>query len=151
MGIDSKNIYPDAPRVAVGAVVIDRKRVLLVQRGKPPAEGVWAIPGGSVRLGETLKEAAEREVFEETGVRIRAGEPVYTFESIVREDAGIRFHYVIIDLAADYLEGTPHPGDDALDARWFSEEALRSFRVSRTTLHLLADQFGFGVDHAKRP
>jgi ADP-ribose pyrophosphatase len=152
MGGDCKSTYPDAARVAVGAVVIHAERVLLVLRSKPPAEGVWAIPGGSVRLGETLKEAAEREVLEETGVRIRAGEPVYTFESIISDDDGkVRFHYVIIDLAADFLDGTPHAGDDALDARWFSKEALGDFRVSRTTLSLLAEKFGFDVDHEKRP
>jgi 8-oxo-dGTP pyrophosphatase MutT (NUDIX family) len=66
-------IYPDAPRVAVGAVVIYEKKVLLVLRGKPPAEGLWAIPGGSVDLGETLQMAAEREVLEETGLHVKAG------------------------------------------------------------------------------
>ena len=140
-----KNSYPDTPRVAVGAVVFKDKHVLLVRRGQAPAEGLWAIPGGSVKLGETLQTAAEREIHEETGLRIHAREPVYTFESIVRDDdGGIRFHYVIIDLAADYIEGEPHPGDDALEAQWFSPRDIQRADVSKATLDLLRDQFRFG-------
>ncbi len=113
--------YPDLPRVAVGAVVIRDGRVLLVRRGKPPADGLWAIPGGSVRLGETLQQAAEREILEETGVTIRAADPLLTFESIQQDpDGRVRFHYVIVDLAAAYVSGEPVAADDACDARWFS-------------------------------
>ena len=65
--------YPDKPRVAVGAVVIHNHHILLVKRGKQPAQGEWAIPGGSVEVGETLQAAAEREIHEETGVTIQAG------------------------------------------------------------------------------
>ena len=80
--------------------------------------GQWAIPGGKVMAGETLLEACEREILEETGVRVRAtGEPVYTFELIDRDDGGgIRFHYVIIDYVADFVGGEISPGDDAADA-----------------------------------
>ncbi|MEE4608548.1 MAG: NUDIX hydrolase [Desulfobacteraceae bacterium] len=113
--------YPDFPRVAVGAVVVRERQVLLVRRGKAPARGLWAIPGGSVRLGESLRQAAERELLEETGLTIRAGEPVLTFESIHRDDDGrVRFHYVIVDLAAEYVAGAVRSADDATDARWFS-------------------------------
>ncbi len=141
----SPAVYPDAPRVAVGAIVFNDNKVLLVRRGKPPAEGVWAIPGGSVKLGETLQQAAEREILEETGVTIRAREPAYTFESIQRDDSGaIRFHYVIIDLNADYVDGEPKPADDALDARWFSPNDIQTMKVSEPTRNLLKDQFNFG-------
>jgi ADP-ribose pyrophosphatase len=80
--------YPENPQVAVGAIVIKDGRVLLVKRSQPPSKGLWAIPGGRVELGETLKEAAEREIIEETGLTIRAGDPVYTFDVIERDDAG---------------------------------------------------------------
>ena len=85
--------YPDFPRVAVGAVVFKDGKVLMVRRGKPPAKDQWAIPGGSVELGETLQDAAEREILEETGISIRAHAPFYTFEVIDRDEKNrVRFH-----------------------------------------------------------
>lgn len=137
--------YPEFPCLAVGAVVFFRGRVLLVRRKNPPAQGTWAIPGGRVELGETLQQAAEREVFEETGIVIRAGAPVLTLDVIDTDDAGrIRFHYVIIDLAADYIRGRPIAGDDALAVRWFSPEALETAAVNRSTRQLLQQRLHFG-------
>jgi len=133
-----KSVYPDAPRPAVGAVVFKGNKVLLVKRGKPPAEGLWAIPGGSVRLGESLQAAAEREIREETGVIIRAGEPIFVFDTIERDDAGkIRFHYIVIDLIAEYVSGDPVPGDDAADARWISASDMETLEVNIRTRGLL--------------
>lgn len=141
----SKAAYPDSPKVAVGAIVFKDDRILLVQRGQPPAEGIWAIPGGSVKLGETLQEAAEREIFEETGLSIRAGQPVYTFDVVDRDtDGNIRFHYVIVDLMADYISGEPRSGDDAMDVGWFSAREMQHAKVSKTTRTLLKERFGFG-------
>ena len=138
--------YPQSPRVAVGAVVFKENRVLLVRRGKPPAKGLWAIPGGSVNLGERLSKAAEREILEETNVVVKAREPVFTFDMVEHDGQGrIRFHYVIIDLVADYVSGEPSSGDDAADARWVSAEDLATLPVSSTTLNLLKTQFQFGA------
>jgi len=133
-----QNLYPDSPRVAVGAVVFKDNRVLLVRRAQPPSQNIWAIPGGSVEIGETLQAAAEREILEETGVKIRAGEPVFTFDYIDRDKAGrIRFHYIIVNLMADYISGEPHAGDDAADARWVSSGAIGGMTVSKMTRRLL--------------
>lgn len=131
----TNTIYPDAPRVAVGGVVIHQNKVLLVLRGQPPAEGQWAIPGGSVNLGETLQAAAEREVFEETGLRVKAGKTIFAFDKIVRDDDGrVKYHYVILDLEAELLD--PHQslmaGDDARDVGWFSLEDIETQRTSVT-------------------
>ena len=140
-----RNDYPGNPRVAVGAVVFKDECVLLVRRGQPPAEDLWAIPGGSVEIGETLQEAAEREILEETGIQIRASKPIYTFDVIDRDAGGkVRFHYVIVDLAADYVRGEPSPGDDAIEARWVSATEINGFAVSSATLKLLKTRFGFG-------
>jgi ADP-ribose pyrophosphatase len=140
-----KNDYPGKPRVAVGAVVFKDECILLVRRGQPPAEDLWAIPGGSVEIGETLQEAAEREILEETGIQIRASKPIYTFEVIDRDAAGkVRFHYVIVDLVADYVMGEPSPGDDAIEARWVSAGEINDLEVSSATLKLLKKEFGFG-------
>lgn len=137
--------YPKHPRIAVGAVVFKDGKVLLVLRGKPPAESQWSIPGGCVELGETLQEAAEREIIEETGIVILAKDPVYTFDVIERDkDGQVRFHYVIVDLAADYVSGEIRPGDDAVDVNWVSSEDLNDINVSAATRRLLIQCYGFG-------
>lgn len=146
MGLSDSTHYPERPRVAVGAVVFKEGAVLLVQRGQAPAEGSWAIPGGSVRVGETLQRAAEREILEETGVVIRAAAPVYTFDVIERDAEGrVRFHYVIVDLSAEYVAGTPRPASDAADAGWVSVDELQRRKVNPETIGLLKDRFGFGA------
>ena len=131
--------YPDLPRVAVGAVVIHNDLILLVKRGKPPAKGEWAIPGGSLELGETLQAAAEREIYEETGITIQARKVIYTFDSIVMDGDRTRFHYVILDLEASYLAGEPRAGDDVLEAGWFGSGQLEALGVNTRTLHLLTE------------
>jgi len=131
--------------LGVGAVVFHKGRVLLVRRGKPPAEDCWAIPGGRVELGESLQAAAEREIREETGVRIRAGEPIWVFDAIVRDpDGRVRFHYVIVDLGAEYISGEPVAMDDAREARWVAAHELGGLRVNAETVKLLKQRYGFG-------
>ncbi len=134
----SENEYPDKPRVAIGGIVFKDSRVLLVRRGKPPAEGEWAIPGGSVNLGETLQQAVERELLEETGVTVKANELAYVFDVIFRDHEGrVRFHYVIIDWLADYIDGQPRAGDDVSDVRWVAPDETTGLRINASTRDLL--------------
>jgi len=134
----SRREYPDRPVVGVGAVVILDGKILLVKRGIEPSKGLWAIPGGSLELGETLQQAAEREILEETGVTIRAREPIYTFDFFERTDSGrVRFHFVIVDVAADYVSGEAKGADDALDACWLAPADLDHLPVSQNTIKLL--------------
>ena len=136
---------PSVPRPAVGAVVFHRNAVLLVHRARAPAAGEWAIPGGRLHWGESLQAAAEREVLEETGIRIHAREPVFAFDVIERDPAGhCHLHYVIIDLEADYLGGEPRAADDARDARWVRPEELAELPVNATTRRLLHERYGMG-------
>jgi ADP-ribose pyrophosphatase len=135
--------YPQQPVIAVGAVVVHQNRILLIRRGKEPARGEWAIPGGRVELGETMHAAVAREVLEETGVSIRPGELVYFFETIQPDpDGRIRFHYAIFDFMADYLAGDPLPQDDAMDARWVSATDADAYNLNIRTRDLL-HQIGF--------
>lgn len=135
----SKKEYPGHPRVGVGAIVIKDDAVLLVKRGINPGKGLWAIPGGNLNLGETLQDAAQREIMEETGIEIKAKLPPHiTFDLIDRDEEGkIRFHYVIVDLIADYVSGEPKGADDALDARWVKIKDLDKMPVSKNTLKVL--------------
>ncbi|HYA13648.1 MAG TPA: NUDIX hydrolase [Syntrophales bacterium] len=134
----SKREYPDHPICGVGAVVVKDGKVLLVKRGVDPNKGVWAIPGGSLKLGETLQEGAEREILEETGITIMAKEPVYSFDFFERDYEGrVRFHYVIVDMIADYISGEVQAADDASEARWVSQKELKDLRVSMNTLKIL--------------
>jgi 8-oxo-dGTP diphosphatase len=117
--------YPKAPIVGVGAIVIKDRQVLLVCRAQEPNRGQWSIPGGIVELGETLAQAAAREVWEECQVKIKAGEVLATFDLIRRDAQGrIRYHFVLLDLAARYISGEPVAATDALEVRWVSEAEL---------------------------
>jgi 8-oxo-dGTP diphosphatase len=134
----SRGEYPDVPRVGVGAVVVKDGRVLLVKRGKPPSLGMWAIPGGRVELGETLQQAVERELLEETGITVRAGSPILTFDVIIRDDdSRVRFHYVIVDMLAEYIDGEARAGDDAHDAGWKTAQEIDALPVYSVTVDLL--------------
>jgi 8-oxo-dGTP diphosphatase len=120
--------FPDAPRVGVGAVILDGDRVLLVKRGQPPSQGKWSIPGGLIHLGERIEDAVRREVLEECGVRVRllglcgVIDRVRLAPSHVLPPGGqparVHYHYVIIDYAAAIEAGTPRAGSDAAEVRW---------------------------------
>jgi ADP-ribose pyrophosphatase YjhB (NUDIX family) len=104
--------------VGVGGIVGDGAgRVLLVQRGKEPGFGLWAFPGGHLEWGEALRQGAEREVWEECGIRVKAGPLLY-----VSEMAGQAFHFIVLDYACRW-DGSPvRPGEDAADAAWFARD-----------------------------
>src|SRR5579863_1018728 len=116
-----KREYPDVPLVGVGAIIIERDRVVLVKRGQAPLQGQWSIPGGMLEVGETLRQAVVREVLEETGLQIEAGELLGVFDRIVRDaDERTLYHYVLIDFLCRRIAGEPQAGCDAAAARWFT-------------------------------
>ncbi len=136
----SRRTYPAVPRVGVGAVVMKDDAILLVRRAKPPGQALWAIPGGVLKLGETLQEGAAREIREETGITIKVGKPIYVFDFIERDKAGrVLYHYVIIDLIGKYLAGEINAADDAAECRWVRPEECRNLPLSESTVSLLEE------------
>ncbi len=130
--------YPERPVVGVGIVVWHDDRVLLVQRGRPPRQGQWSLPGGAQQLGETLAEAAQRELREETGLTVELGEVVATVDMINRDAFGrVRYHYTLIDFTAEARDPALRPGDDAADARWFAFEELDALGLWRETMRIV--------------
>lgn len=111
---------PPVPTIGVSALVFDGAgRVLLIRRARPPAQGLWHLPGGRLEPGEGLVEACRREVREETGLEIVPGSILAVVERRVEG-----FHYLIVDFLAridEEAHNPPIPGDDALDAAWLAE------------------------------
>ncbi len=133
-----KREYPDSPLVGVGAIIIDNSRVLLVKRGHPPLAGEWSIPGGALEVGEMVREAAMREVKEETGLSVEPSELLGVYDRVLRDDGGrILYHYVLIDFLCRRVAGEPQPSGDADEAHWFTEEEAGKLPLANDTAEVI--------------
>jgi len=120
-----------SPIPAVIAVVLHNDRVLLVRRANPPDAGLWGFPGGKIEYGETVKDAATRELLEETGVRAQARDVITTVDVLVRNSSSaVEQHYILIAVQCHWVSGEPVAGDDALEARWFPVADLDPSRLA---------------------
>ena len=137
--------YPKLPMVGIGVVVWRERQVLLIRRAKPPRLGQWSLPGGLQELGETVFEGGRREVREETGTEVEITGVLDVIDSIQRDDAGrVRYHYTLVDLAAEWRAGEPVAGDDAAAAAWADADDLARYRLWDETVRLI------GLSAAKR-
>ncbi len=140
-----RTVYPDSPIPAVAVVVKRENEFLMIKRGKEPRKGTWTVPGGSIELGETLNEAAEREVMEESRLKVKALRAFTAIDAIYRDTEGkLEFHYVIIYMEAEYLGGEPAAGDDATEVRWVSSREIKEGfpNAEPGTLRIIREQFG---------
>jgi ADP-ribose pyrophosphatase YjhB (NUDIX family) len=123
--------YPEHPVVGVGAVVVRDGRALIVRRAHEPRKGEWSLPGGLLDLGESLADAARREVREETGLEVELGPIIETFDRVHRDDEGrIRYHFVIVDFVCWSATGEAVAGSDAEDVAWVTSEELAAYGVN---------------------
>lgn len=132
--------YPQAPVCAVGAIVFRGDAVLLIQRGKPPAQGQWSIPGGAVRLGETLEHAVIRELREEVQMDVKPLGVGKVVDRIYKDSEGkIAYHYVIIDYVCEAAAGHPRAGSDASGAGFFEIQKLDEMDMTEGTAEVIRD------------
>lgn len=116
---------PPRPIAATIAAVIRDGHVLLVRRANPPDAGRWGFPGGKIEQGETIENAAIRELLEETGVRAAPLRVFTAVDVFDRNDSGaLNRHFILVAVLCRWTSGEPVAGDDALEARWFHLEDL---------------------------
>jgi 8-oxo-dGTP diphosphatase len=117
--------YPTRPFLAVSAAILRDGQVLLVRRARPPADGLFSLPGGVVEVGETLTEGLKREVREETSLEI---EPVALagYREVVARDADdkVERHFVILPFAARWVSGEPLLNEELSEWRWVNPEEI---------------------------
>jgi 8-oxo-dGTP diphosphatase len=117
--------YPSHPLPAALAALVRDGRLLLVQRAKEAIPRKWGLPGGLIELGESPARAAERELFEETGITARAGRVIDQFDVIEPDDRGrIRLHYLALVVVCEWVAGDPVAASDAAAAGWFGADEI---------------------------
>jgi 8-oxo-dGTP diphosphatase len=134
--------FPELPLVGVGAVIIENARVLLVKRAHPPLEAQWSIPGGVLEVGEMIREAAIREVREETGLIVEPGDLLGVYDRVLRNaEQRVQYHYVLIDFLCRPAGGELQAADDATEVRWYTCEELPVLRLAEDTLDVIRKGF----------
>ncbi len=130
--------YPQYPLVGVGGVIFRGDQVLLIKRGKEPALGQWSIPGGVVRVGETLKEALVREVREETHLEVEILTLAKVIERIFREpDGRVSYHYVLLDFLCQIKNGELKADSDAEEASFVPLAELNNYSLTSATREVI--------------
>lgn len=136
-------LYPSAPLVGVGVVVLnDDRKILLVKRGNEPGKGLWSLPGGMVQLGERVRDAAVREVYEECNLTVEPEDVMSVVDLILKDaDGKVKYHYVLIDYFARYKGGDLTPQSDVSDADWFSLAELEQLEIPEVTRKVILKAF----------
>ena len=134
--------YPQRPIIGVGAILLQRDRIVMAQRGKEPLKGSWSLPGGALETGESLADGVRREVREETGLDIRPLGVLEIFERIMRDASGApEYHYVLIDYMCRIVGGTLAPGDDVCAVEWVRRRDLPKLQITEGTLAVIEKAF----------
>jgi len=142
---DDGRHYPARPVVAVGAVIIDGDRVLLVKRANEPLKGQWSLPGGAVEVGESLEAALAREVREETCLDVTVGPVVEVLDRIRLDAVGrAEYHYVIIDYRCRPHGDAAACGSDAEEVKWVHRNDLAACHLTASATAVIEKAFTMG-------
>ena len=128
-----KREYPMRPIVGAGAVIIQEGKLLIVKRKAEPGRGRWSIPGGTVHLGERVRDAAIRETKEESGLDIEIVDdrPIDAFDSIITDDRSrTQYHFTLLEFLAKPKGGSLEAAEDASDARWVSLDEVKKYDLT---------------------
>jgi mutator protein MutT len=138
--VTDKRDYPARPILAVSAAIIRDGRVLIVRRAaKPPAAGLYTLPGGVVEVGETLTEAVMREVREETALTIEPVALTGHLDAISRDgDGRIRRHFVILPFAARWIAGEPMLNEELTEALWLEPSDVKALKTTDRLAEIVA-------------
>jgi ADP-ribose pyrophosphatase YjhB (NUDIX family) len=136
--MSSSREFPARPIVGIGVAVLRGASVLMVRRGRPPAQGSWSLPGGAQKLGETAEQAARRELAEETGLQVETLYLAGCVDSIHTDpDGRIRYHYTILDFCARYAGGEARPGGDAAEVAWLDQGRLEQLGIWSEAIRII--------------
>jgi 8-oxo-dGTP diphosphatase len=139
---DNSREYPSRPLFGVGALIIEGDSIVLVTRGRNPSKGEWSIPGGLVKIGETISKAVMREVLEETGLQVEQQALVELLERIFPDDRGkVRYHYIIAEYLCRVVGGELKAGSDAQKAVWVAQRDLHRYSLAPITLEVILKGF----------
>jgi len=123
-GAADDRLYPARPILAVSAAVFRAGQVLLARRAREPMIGCFSLPGGVVELGETLAEAALRELAEEVGVEADVVAFNRHVEAISRDGPRVRAHFVIASFVARWRRGEGRISAEVDEVAWIEPGAL---------------------------
>jgi ADP-ribose pyrophosphatase YjhB (NUDIX family) len=126
----------------VSTAVFREGRALIARRARAPLRGLYSLPGGVVEIGETLREAALRELREEVGVEARIVAFNDHVESIVRDQRGVQAHYVIASFVARWTAGEAQCSEEADDVAWIDPTALGELSMTPGLAGILARAAG---------
>jgi ADP-ribose pyrophosphatase YjhB (NUDIX family) len=113
--------------------------VLIVRRARPPAHGLYTLPGGGVELGETLEQAVVREIREETALEIEPVALVGFRQAIARDAAGrVERHFVILPFAARFIGGKISLNEELAAADWLAPEAIAGLKTTEGLAAIVA-------------
>jgi 8-oxo-dGTP diphosphatase len=132
-------IYPTRPYLAVSAAIFRDGRVLIARRARPPAHGLYTLPGGGVELGETLEEAVIREVREETALEVEPVALAGYRQAIGRDaDGKVERHFVILPFAARWKSGEIALNEELAEAHWLKPSELSGLNTTEGLAQIVA-------------